>query len=177
MSEDLISIKDASLWASEFLNKEVTPSNISYLVNYGKITKFGENGSTQVSRAELKEYYQKLSKKEELWKEKLGDDLNWKLSFESLKESETTKHVHRLHPYKGKFIPQLVEYFLDSHVDDFKKEVYFKKGDIVLDPFMGGGSTALACINNKRNYIGFEIEQEYYEKSLERLACRQMTLL
>lgn len=41
--------------------------------------------------------------------------------------------------------------------------------DIVLDPFMGGGSTALACINNKRNYIGFEIEQEYYEKSLERL--------
>ena len=48
---------------------------------------------------------------------------------------------------------------------------------IVLDPFMGGGSTALACINNKRNYIGFEIEQEYYEKSLERLACRQMTLL
>lgn len=49
--------------------------------------------------------------------------------------------------------------------------------DIVLDPFMGGGSTALACINNKRNYIGFEIEQEYYEKSLERLACRQMTLL
>lgn len=38
--------------------------------------------------------------------------------------------------------------------------------DIVLDPFMGGGSTALACINNKRNYIGFEIEQEYYEKSL-----------
>lgn len=47
----------------------------------------------------------------------------------------------------------------------------------VLDPFMGGGSTALACINNKRNYIGFEIEQEYYEKSLERLACRQMALL
>ena len=51
------------------------------------------------------------------------------------------------------------------------------EGDIVLDPFMGGGSTALACINNKRNYIGFEIEQEYYEKSLERLACRQMALL
>lgn len=48
--------------------------------------------------------------------------------------------------------------------------------DIILDPFMGGGSTALACINNNRNYIGFEIEQEYYEKSLERLACKQMTL-
>lgn len=71
MSEDLISIKDASLWASEFLNKEVTPSNISYLVNYGKITKFGENGSTQVSRAELKEYYQKLSKKRRIVERKI----------------------------------------------------------------------------------------------------------
>lgn len=60
MSEDLISIKDASLWASEFLNKEVTSSNISYLVNYGKITKIGENGSTQVSRTELKEYYPQI---------------------------------------------------------------------------------------------------------------------
>lgn len=34
-------------------------------------------------------------------------------------ESEGTKHVHRLHPYKGKFIPQLVEYFLYSHTNEF----------------------------------------------------------
>lgn len=46
------------------------------------------------------------------------------------------------------------------------------EGDIVLDPFMGGGSTALACINGNRHYIGFEIDREYYERSLERLARR-----
>lgn len=46
------------------------------------------------------------------------------------------------------------------------------ENDIVLDPFMGGGSTALACINNNRQYIGFEIDQQYYEKSLERLSCK-----
>lgn len=50
------------------------------------------------------------------------------------------------------------------------------ENDIVLDPFMGGGSTALACINNNRQYIGFEIDQNYYEKSLNRLMCRQTTM-
>lgn len=32
---------------------------------------------------------------------------------------------------------------------------------VVLDPFMGSGTTAVSCINNKRNYIGFEINEEY----------------
>ena len=36
------------------------------------------------------------------------------------------------------------------------------KNDLVLDPFMGSGSVALSCINNKRNYIGFEIDKDYY---------------
>lgn len=48
------------------------------------------------------------------------------------------------------------------------------EGDLVLDPFMGGGSTAVACVSTKRKYIGFEIDPEYYEKSLFRLS--QMSL-
>ena len=51
---------------------------------------------------------------------KLGNDLNWDLSFDRLREKDTTKHVHRLHPYKGKFIPQLVEYFIGGHTNNFK---------------------------------------------------------
>lgn len=42
-------------------------------------------------------------------------------------------------------------------------------GDLVLDPFMGGGSTAVACVSTKRNYLGFEIDPTYYEQSLSRL--------
>lgn len=37
------------------------------------------------------------------------------------------------------------------------------KGDIVLDPFMGSGTTAIACINTERKYLGFEIDKGYWE--------------
>lgn len=45
------------------------------------------------------------------------------------------------------------------------------EGDVVLDPFMGGGSTAVSCVSNKRSYLGFELDEGYYQKSLERLGC------
>ncbi len=42
--------------------------------------------------------------------------------------------------------------------------------NLVLDPFMGSGTTALSCLINSRNYIGFETDTTYYNKSLERLS-------
>ncbi len=142
-----LTIKQASEWATSYLHRNVTPSNISYLVQYGRIKRIGNNGTLLIDTNDLKYYYQSYHGEREInWKAKLGDDLNWALSFDYLKEADTTKHVHRLHPYKGKFIPQLVKYFLDSHTDSFKKEVYFKKSDIVLNPFCGNGTTlAQAC--------------------------------
>lgn len=44
-----------------------------------------------------------------------------------------------------------------------------KKGDIVLDPFMGSGTTAVACVKTERNYIGFEIDKKYHKESLTRI--------
>lgn len=43
------------------------------------------------------------------------------------------------------------------------------EGDVVLDPFMGSGTTAIACLNTNRKYIGFELDKEYYNKSIERI--------
>jgi hypothetical protein len=126
VEENLIDLKEASKWASQYLNRRITISNISYLIQYGRIKKYGNNGNPLINKEELKDYYDSFNK-EKQWKEILGEDLNWHLSFVEYKESERTKHVHRLHPYKGKFIPQLVEYFLDSHTDDFKKEVFFTR--------------------------------------------------
>lgn len=153
-----MTIKQASKWASEYLGRNVTTSNISYLIQYGRIKRITENGNTWISKEDLIKYYESYQgKKETEWVRKLGDDLNWSLSFDHLKESERTKHVHRLHPYKGKFIPQLVEYFLDGHVNDFKKEVYFKKGDIVLDPFCGSGTTLVQANELGMHGIGVDV--------------------
>jgi hypothetical protein len=160
MDSDLLSLKEASRWASSFLNKNVTTSNIAYLINYGRIPKIGDNGNILVSIKDLEKYYKShYGRKEIEWKNKLGDDLNWALSFDNLKEADTTKHVHRLHPYKGKFIPQLVEYFLDSHTDDFKKEVFFRKGDIVLDPFCGSGTTLVQANELGMDSVGIDISE------------------
>jgi len=157
MSQELLSIKEASEWATKFLGRPVTPSNIQYLIQYAKIAKTFYKSSTAINAEELKNYYEKDIKKQESWKNQLGQDLNWSLSFSNLRESDTTKHVHRLHPYKGKFIPQLVEYLLDSHLNKFKKEVFFKSGNVMLDPFMGSGTTLVQSSELGLHSIGIDV--------------------
>jgi len=46
-------------------------------------------------------------------------------------------------------------------------KLFTQEGDVVLDPFMGVGTTALACINLRRKYIGIELKKEYYELSIQ----------
>ena len=43
------------------------------------------------------------------------------------------------------------------------------KGDIVFDPFVGSGSTAVAAVQLERDFLGFEIEKKYYEIAVRRI--------
>ena len=50
------------------------------------------------------------------------------------------------------------------------------EGDTVLDPFIGSGTTAIAAIREKRNFIGFELNKEYYDKACKRIMLEQAQL-
>jgi hypothetical protein len=73
-------------------------------------------------------------------------NLNWRER--DLPEKIRTRHVHRLHPYLGKFIPQLVEVFLRK---------YFRPGQTVLDPFAGSGTTLVQANELGVNAVGYDI--------------------
>ena len=53
---------------------------------------------------------------------------------------------------------------------------YTNEGDTVLDNCMGSGTTAIACIKEKRHYIGFELSKEYFDKAQRRIKAEQAQL-
>ena len=72
--------------------------------------------------------------------------LSW--SERELPERERTKHVHRLHPYLGKFVPQLVEALLERYV---------RRAGRVLDPFAGSGTTLVQALESGYDAVGVDI--------------------
>ena len=56
---------------------------------------------------------------------------------------------------------------------EFLVRSYTNEGDTVLDSCMGSGTTAIACLNTERNFIGFELNKEYFEIAQNRIEERQ----
>ncbi len=131
-----------------------TPHNIRDYIQRGRIGKYNDqgeiisrahNGELRVSMKELRLF---LSLIEQGLEKHHHAGLHPELGFHDIPEYKRTKHVHRLHPYLGKFIPQLVEWFLGR---------YFKEDDIILDPFMGSGTTLVQANEMKMHAIGVDI--------------------
>lgn len=73
--------------------------------------------------------------------------------------------VFRFPTVKGKLHPtqkpiDLMKYLI---------EVSSNENDIVLDPFMGSGSTGVACVNTNRSFIGFELDENYFNIAYHRI--------
>ena len=72
-------------------------------------------------------------------------------------------------PQKGSDHPAVFpEKLAIDHILSWSNE-----GDVVLDPFMGSGTTAIACIKTNRNYIGFELSKDYCDIAIARIKAVQ----
>ena len=90
----------------------------------------------------------------------------------------------------GLFFPKSVLEFSNVHHGDeclhptqkpvdliaYLVRTYTNEGDTVLDNCMGSGTTAIACIKEKRHFVGFELNKEYYEKACKRIQAEQSQL-
>ena len=52
-------------------------------------------------------------------------------------------------------------------------EIFTREGDTILDPYMGSGTTGIACKNLKRNFIGIELDPTYFEIAKKRIEGTQ----
>lgn len=68
------------------------------------------------------------------------------------------KPPNELHPTQKPV--DLIEFLISKSTD---------KEDCVIDPFMGSGTTGVACVNTKRKFIGIELDDEYYKISKNRI--------
>ena len=71
---------------------------------------------------------------------------------------EFKKTRNELHPTQKPV--DMTEYLIEKFSDE---------GDLVLDPFMGSGTTGIACINTNRNFIGMELDASYFEVAKDRI--------
>lgn len=140
--------------AARTVNK--TPHNIRDYIQRGRIAKYNpdgdritraNNGELRVSLFELRAFLSLVAQGDE---KHHHAGLHPELGFYNLAERERTKHVHRLHPYLGKFIPQLVEWFLAR---------YFKEDEVILDPFMGSGTMLVQGNEMKMHTVGIDISE------------------
>ena len=71
---------------------------------------------------------------------------------------EFPKETNTVHPTQKPV--DLLEYLIKT---------YTNEGDLVLDNCMGSGSTGMACVNTNRDFIGMELNEEYFKIACERI--------
>ena len=91
-------------------------------------------------------------------KQKKRYDPDWVQPSDVLEFNVVPNRNGKLHPTQKPV--ELVEYLIKT---------YSNEGDIVLDNCMGSGTTAIAAINTNRNFIGFELDKNYFDIANERI--------
>ena len=91
-------------------------------------------------------------------KQKKRYDPDWVQPSDVLEFNVVPNRNGKLHPTEKPV--ELLEYLIKT---------YSNEGETILDNCIGSGTTAIACIKEKRNFIGFELNKEYYDKACKRI--------
>ncbi len=175
-NENLGAVQNGNIYGSKGIQKTVTPT-------YKKSGRFPANiihdGSDEVlagfpdtTSGKLLTHHKRNNSKS--WftgdeiKGSYGDSGSAARYFYCAKASKTERSEGNNHPTVKPLV--LIQYLL---------KLASKENYVVLDPFLGSGTTAVACIQNNRNYIGFEIDEGYFSIAKQRIKAAeiQMTLL
>ena len=99
-----------------------------------------------------------------------GNRMNWYDT--SHKVENIIRHIPKIIPSKDQHPTQkpvaLARHFIELHT---------KPGDTVLDPFVGSGTTGVACMQTGRNFIGIELDPNYYKMAEKRINTVPPSLL
>ncbi len=184
-SVDLV-LTDPPYGISEAAGKNATRSNAATAGDYGDLdwdnVRVGDDLVSEVVRVSRNQiifggnYYADLLGPSSCWlvwdKDNSGDFADCELAWTSFKTAvrkfkwrwngmlqEDMRHKEeRIHPTQ-KPVPLFIQIL----------EKYSKPGDLVLDPFLGSGTTAIACLRTGRHFIGIEKHEPYFIKAQERI--------
>lgn len=88
---------------------------------------------------------------------------------------EWTKSVWTINPKSAKKVKHPAPFPLELPYRLI--QLYTFKGDIILDPFMGSGSTAIAALKSERKYVGYDVDLEYIKIAEERITPYKQQLV
>ena len=116
---------------------------------------FSVRHGSEVSGAKYKRHYYE------------DDDTRYPINLITINNQKgACNNMHRVHPTQKPV--ELMEYFVRT---------YTNEGDLVLDFTMGSGSTGVACQNLGRDFIGIELDKDYFEVAKKRINSTQSKLL
>ena len=147
-----------------FAKKQPLRNNENISVFYKKQCKYNpikEKRDENLASQKRRQYPLKWEGNSEIYS--IKQDKSKKL--EELSYPKTIKRFNSVPNSKGRLHPSqkpapLLEYLIKTYTDE---------GDVVLDFTMGSGSTGIACQNTNRDFIGIELDEEYYNIASDRL--------
>lgn len=152
------SILPSILWrkptnkASKFMGSGMIPPNAYVTLEHEHILIFRKNGLRRINGDKKNKRYNSSY----FWEERNNwfSDLWMDIQGETQSSNEHEREVTAAYPFEIPY--RLIQ-------------MYSIQGDTILDPFLGTGTTAIACASSARNSIGFDIDGEFIDSSREKL--------